>query len=159
MQCAVVWFRCVDLRKQPYEMLLKKKVYFKILQNSQANACAWYFSLKSCNSDIYNFYQRESPFFSSGLCKIFKNTFFIGHLSVTTSKSWGFSPAPAHLHNVRMRFPFHNFVYFNIYNQEEKPIGIVTNLSFFNIFLSIRRNLTLTFLLTYLFYMYLLTNS
>ena len=140
IQCAIVWFHCVDHRKQPCEMFLNKKVYFKILQNSQANA-------------------KDSLFFSSGLCKIFKNTFFIGHLSVTTSKSWGFSPAPAHLHNVRMRFPFHNFVFLNIYNQEEKPIGIVTNLSFFNIFLSIRGNLSLTFLLTYLFYMYLLTNS
>ena len=91
-----------------------------------------------------------------------KLPFYRTHFWVTASTSSDFSPAQQFSaclsqapSNARTRFPFRNSVFFNIYNQKERPVGMVTKLVFFYLFfLLIRRKITYTYLL-----IYLLTNS
>ena len=59
-----------------------KKVFLKILQNSQKNMCARISFLIKLQSETCNFIKKGTlaQVFSCGFCEIFKNTFFTENL-------------------------------------------------------------------------------
>ena len=67
--------------------VLNKKVFLKISQNSQKNACARVCLLISCRPQACNFITKETlaQVFSCEFCEISKRTFFTDHLWATAS--------------------------------------------------------------------------
>ena len=64
-----------------------RKVFLKILQNSQENTCTRVLFLIKLQAEACNFIKKETlaQVFSCEFCEIFKNTFFTGHLRATAS--------------------------------------------------------------------------
>ena len=71
------------VKKQPLEVF-HKKVFLKILQNSQENSCVGVL-LKQLQT--YNIIKKETltQLFSCEFCKMFHNTFFTEHLPMAAS--------------------------------------------------------------------------
>ena len=69
-----------------------KKMFFKISQNSQENACARVFLLIKWQAQAFIKKETLAQVFSCEFCEILKNTFFIEHLWTTASD---FRPAIA----------------------------------------------------------------
>ena len=87
----IIWrssyvFKCFyhNIRKQPPEVFLKKKMFWKISRNSQENTCDRASFLIKLQT---NFIKKETltQVFSFEFCEIFKNTFFTEHLPTTAS--------------------------------------------------------------------------
>ena len=79
-------FLKIWVQKQPLEAFYKKKVFLKILQNSQENVCVRVsFLVKFQAYGLCNYIKKEplELVFFCEFYKIFKNTFFIEHLRTT----------------------------------------------------------------------------
>ena len=81
----IVWMSFIQ--KQPSEVFYKKKVFFKILQNSQETTVPESLFWKSCRPESCNFIKKEAlaQEFACEFCETFKNTFFTEHLWVNAS--------------------------------------------------------------------------
>ena len=79
----VVFFSC----RSNHQMCSIKKVFLKILQNSQENACARVPFFIKLHASTCNFIKKEAltQIFSHEFYKIFKKPFFTGHLWTTAS--------------------------------------------------------------------------
>ena len=68
--------------------VLNKKVFLKISQNSQKNACARVCLLISCRPQACNFIRKEAlaQVFSCEFCEICKSIFFTEDLRTTASE-------------------------------------------------------------------------
>ena len=68
-------------------MSYEKKVFLKILQNSQENTCTRASILRKLQASACNFIKKETlaHVFSCKFCKIFRNTFFTEHLWTNNS--------------------------------------------------------------------------
>ena len=91
-----------------------KKVFFKLLQNSQENTCARFFFLTNLQTEASNFIKKESlaRVSSCEFCEIFKNTISYRTPSVAASISRFASEPTLQIWNFKIILIFTVFRFF-----------------------------------------------